>query len=1164
MAGQWEQIKEIVALALEQEPGQRPLFVRQACGEDAALRREVEALLPYHDQADSLLENPAALHLFDGRSAALTDQRVGAYRIAREIGRGGMAVVYLGERDDREFRKRVAIKMLQPGIQSQEILHRFRNERQTLASLDHPNIVRLLDAGSTEHGWPYLIMDYVEGLPIDEYCVAHALAVAPRLELFLQVCGAVQYAHEHLIIHRDLKPGNILVTQAGVPRLLDFGIAKLRNPEHLEEPVLTQTGWRPMTLEYASPEQVRGQAVGNASDVYSLGVLLYELLTGQRPFRTAAGFSRSEFERAICEQEPQRPSSVIREAGGSQAIQGDLDTIVLKAIRKEPEQRYASVREFAEDIERYLKRKPVFARDATLGYRGGRFLRRHKESLATATVVLAAMAGIGIWQVHRLAGKGALPGARRSVAILGFKNLSGRANAAWLSTAFSEMLATQLAAGEQLRMVPRETVARTKIDLGLLDSERVPASALERVRRNLGTGLVVVGSYLDQDAKIRLDVRLQDTSTGETVATAAETGAEAQVAELAYRTGMRLRERLGLSSISAVEAQQIQAALPANPDAIRFYYQGLESLQAMDALAGRDLLERALAAEPAYPLAHAALATALATLGYDANARAQAKQALDAAGKLSREDHLLVEARYYETVKNWGKAVEAYQVLVSYLPDSPEHALALANAQSSGGKGKDALATLAALSRTGIAAKDDPRIDLGISQAASSLGDSKLRSEAAERAAVNANRQGARLLAARARNQECRALANLGENERAKPVCEEARRIFAEAGDRAGLARALHAMAEIPLNQGDLVVAGNLYRQALAIMREIGFEQGVATELINLGVIAKKQGEFAAAHKLYSAAIQAYRQTGDLQGVAAATGNLGNLWRAEGNLAEALSLYKQTLAISNELGNRSSTALALQAIGDVLADQGDLTGARGMYQQALAIQRDIGEKTYYAATLVSIGEVLLQQADTEEARKLMQQALSLQEGLGESGSVAETRMALAQVACDTGRLNEAEQLARSALQEFQKQNQPDHGISASVLLARSFLREGKVADAAEVIANGVVRARTIPNSSVRQSLNLARAELLLATNNLSGAERIARQVSAETSGSLMRLHLEAELVLGKIQGKRDIGEGRKLLTELAGTARSRGFELISRKASAAATNPIEPQFRLAR
>jgi tetratricopeptide (TPR) repeat protein len=615
---------------------------------------------------------------------------------------------------------------------------------------------------------------------------------------------------------------------------------------------------------------------------------------------------------------------------------------------------------------------------------------------------------------------------------------------------------------------------------------------------------------------------------------------------------MRLRERLGLSSLSGIEARQIQAALPSNPTAIRFYYQGLESLQAMDALAGRDLLDRALAVEPSYPLAHAALATAWVTLGYDASARAQAKQALDAAGQLSREDHLQVEARYYETVKNWPKAIETYQILVSYLPDSPEYSLALANAQSSGGKGKDALATLATLGRIDASSKDDPRVDLGVSLAASALGDSKLRRDAAERAAVKADRQGARLLVARARNQQCRALANLGENEQAKPICEEARRIFAEAGDRAGLARALHAMAEVPLNQGDLVVAGNLYRQALAIMREIGYEQGVATELINLGVIAKKQSDFASAHKFYAGAIQAYGETGDKQGLAGSTGNLGNLLRAEGKPAEALTNYQKVLALSKELGDRSSTALALQAIADVLADQGKLANAYGMYQQALAIQQEIGEKSYYAATLVSIGEILLQQADTDQARKLMEQALSLQEGLGEKGSAAETRLALAELACDTRRPAEAEQLARSALQEFQKQKEPDHRIAARALLARSFLEQGNVGQALQGLTKDAETGRVIQNLSVRLSVALDRAELLVATNDFAGAEQAARKVSEETNGSLVRLHLEAELLLAKIQMKRDVREGRKRLQELAKTAHTEEFELIARKATAMA------------
>ena len=319
---EWERVREILALALEQDLSIRGNFIREACGTDSALRAEIESLASHYEGADSLLENSPAANLLSFGIDAMAGKCIGAWRIIRIIGQGGMAVVYLAERDGQDYRKSVAIKMVRPGPNAEEIYRRFRNERQTLAALDHPYIVRLLDGGSTADGLPYLVMDYVEGLPVDQYCDQHDLPIDARLDLFRAICSAVHYAHEKQVVHRDLKPANILVTKEGVPRLLDFGIAKLLNPDLHQTALVTRTSIRPMTLEYASPEQVRGHSITRASDIYSLGVLLYELLTGHRPYR--CGESPLEVERAICDDEVEKPSTAV--ARTENPVSGVIDT----------------------------------------------------------------------------------------------------------------------------------------------------------------------------------------------------------------------------------------------------------------------------------------------------------------------------------------------------------------------------------------------------------------------------------------------------------------------------------------------------------------------------------------------------------------------------------------------------------------------------------------------------------------------------------------------------------------------------------------------------------------------------------------------------------------------------------------------------------------------
>ncbi len=416
----WQRVKGILAEALEHPESQRKHFLEEACRSDLTLLAEVESLLSYEQPQDHLTELEFSADSFK------QPDRIGVYKIIRTLGRGGMGAVYLAARDDDEYSKQVAIKLIRQDMSTEFVRHRFLNERQILAALDHPNIARLLDGGTVE-GLPYLVMDYIEGVLIHEYCDQNKLNTEKRLRIFLQLCAAVQYAHQRLVIHRDIKPGNILVTNEGVPKLLDFGIAKLLTPElEAQTPeATTGTAMRLMTPDYASPEQVRGEMITTSSDIYSLGVLLYELLTGHSPYRPTSD-AIHDIIQAICETEPEKPSTVInrtlgiRKAGSDERItaetvsrkregepdklrrslRGDIDNILLKALRKVPRERYGSVEQFSEDIRRHLDGLPVFAKRPTLVYRARKFVRRNQVTVAAAVLIVIILIGgiIGINQ----------------------------------------------------------------------------------------------------------------------------------------------------------------------------------------------------------------------------------------------------------------------------------------------------------------------------------------------------------------------------------------------------------------------------------------------------------------------------------------------------------------------------------------------------------------------------------------------------------------------------------------------------------------------------------------------------------------------------------------------------------------------------------------------
>ncbi len=505
-AERWSRIGDVFAEAMALTPEARGDYLAAACGADAELRHEVDSLIQALPAGPDILERSAAslFALVDpDDSPSLVGTRAGPYLLVREIGEGGMGTVYEGVREGDEFRKRVAIKMIRPGRETGLVLRRFRYERKILAGLDHPNIAALYDGGITDDHHPYFAMEFVEGRPIDRYCAERRLSVRARLSLFGSVCAAVQYAHRNLVVHRDLKPSNILVTPDGVVKLLDFGIAKLLSEDPGDQPAMTQTGLRAMTADYASPEQIRGTQISTASDVYSLGVILYELLAGRRP-HDLDRLTVDEVVRTVCEIDPPPPSAVADERKRRSALSGELDNIVLTALRKEPLQRYSSVEQLGEDIARFLAGLPIVAQRPTPWYRLRKLMQRHRAAaVAIAVLVPTLIAGVvaTVWQARRAEAERAK--AQEVNAFLGSMLRSVNPSERGRDVTVAQVLddaagwVDRLSDRPDLEAELRKTIGTTYLALGLFDkAEPHLTRALELQRRLHGASDVRVADAM--------------------------------------------------------------------------------------------------------------------------------------------------------------------------------------------------------------------------------------------------------------------------------------------------------------------------------------------------------------------------------------------------------------------------------------------------------------------------------------------------------------------------------------------------------------------------------------------------------------------------------------------------------------------------------------------
>ena len=784
---------------------------------------------------------------------------------------------------------------------------------------------------------------------------------------------------------------------------------------------------------------------------------------------------------------------------------------------------------------------------------------RMQQVLAACAVSAATLAVCWlIWaQVgRRTANAAGTP--RPSAAVLGFRNLAARPDQNWLSGALADMIATELAAGERVRTIPGERVARTRIDLALPDADSFSPGTLTRIRKNLGADYVVVGSYLDtggqSGGRLRLDLRLQDTRAGQTVATFSEMGGLDNLPDLVSRTGMKLSAKLSVGFLSQAQSQSARAALPSGPDDARLFAEGLAKLRHFDARGARDLLEQAVATNPDYAPAHAALAAAWSQLGYLELAKQEAKKAWDFSGKLPRADRMFIEASYRETTGEWDKAVATYLQLHDLFPDNIDYGLRLVAAEVKAGNAKDALAKLEKLRKLPIG--NDPAVDLALSLAAAQLGDLQQAEAADAKAAGQADALGAQMLLAEARAQQCGQLRLLGRLDNARNACQSAREIYARAGDRSGVARTLGSLGAVLADQGDLAAAHESYSQALTIDREIGNEGGALWELNGLADVEWVQGDLPAAQRFYQEAMDTAHRTGSRHDEANALDNVALASMLEGDLARARASFGIALEQFRGMSDKGGAANVLDNLGATLYYQGDLAGAANALDQAAALDKEAGNKAELADVESWAGRVRLAQGDLDAAHQKYDEALRLSKELGSQGYVAQYRLRLADLAIEGQRPNEAEAPIREGLPIFQHDKQRDVEVEARTLLARALLEQGKTAEARQEInvASGLMKESQ--QAATRLELSTVAARVRAATGSaadLGAAIRSLESIAADAGRrGFVGCQLQARLALGQAElraGKDKAGQA--LLQTVEKDAQSHGFGTIARQAAAA-------------
>ncbi|HKV24022.1 MAG TPA: tetratricopeptide repeat protein [Candidatus Acidoferrum sp.] len=784
-----------------------------------------------------------------------------------------------------------------------------------------------------------------------------------------------------------------------------------------------------------------------------------------------------------------------------------------------------------------------------------------RKRLFPRFVVIAALllgSVFGLWRVGlgRHSPSGAASAAikpRPSIAVLGFKNLSHDQADDWMTTAISEMLGAELASGEQIRVIPGENISRMQHDLALAPTDTYGEETLGKIHDLLGTDMIVSGSFLalpeGAATKLRIVLQVQDTRTGETIAAITKDGTESELPELISESGGRLRRTLGVGTLSAAAAKEVRASVPANSDAERLYSEGLAKLRAFDPIGARTLFEQAIAADSTAAMPHAALAEAWSALGYDLNAQAEAKRAVELSAPLSREDKLSIEGRYRELTNDREGAVQIFRTLHDFSPDDLEYGLRLARAQTRANHAGDALETVAALRKLPVPQGSDPRIDLAESSAVEHLGDMKHAQQSAAAAIARARTLHSNLILASALNAESWTWRNLGEIDKSIDDELAARKIWLASGDAHAAAVALHALGDHHAVKGDYLVARKSLEEALVEFRRLGAQWDIASCSHNLGVMLTEQSELGPAKTHLEEALAIQRNLKDTRGMAADLDDLSNVLLSLGQLSKARQMKEEAIKDFREAGDQRSEAIALLNMGEVLYQQGDLAGANQLFEQSKAMKEKLGNKSGVAFALLDLARVQREQDQLAAALASARESQTVRGQTKEEVFSAESGVEIATITLEEGKPEEAESIAKPAAAMLEQHKIVGSAALAYSALARSLAATGKLDDARNAASRAASLGQQSGDHMIRLEAGLASEEVELQSGR---AAEAARQVATLRQQAAREGYTSYEFEARLLQGQAQLGAGqanaaRANLEQLKSDASAEGFLRIAHR-----------------